>query len=79
MHHCHTQAQLKAARAAGRLYAEDHDQSWHPSLDDIMIEHRWCLEMARAFVEECRSQMRRFGRKPESRTTRKFDGSPFRS
>jgi hypothetical protein len=75
---CHHQnPQVRAARAAGRLYAADHD--WHPCIEGLMRRYGWGLDLALCFIEECRTEMRRLGRNPESRCICGRDIGPFQS
>lgn len=72
----HHDPKVRAARAAGRIYAADHDR--HPCLEVLMQRYGWCLDPALNFIEECRSEMRRLGRTPTSRCTCR-DVGPFRN
>jgi hypothetical protein len=71
---CVHERRLRAIKAAGRLYGADHD--WHPCLEGIMRRFRYSLEEALEFIAECRAEMRRLGRKPESRCICQLNG-PF--
>lgn len=73
---CLTIARAKAIKAAARDYADDHD--WHPCISQIENHFRYSYEEALVWLPECRSEMRRLGKRPESRCTCPPSG-PFRS
>ena len=72
----HRDASVRAARAAGRVYAADHD--WHPCIEELMRRYGYTFELALDFIEECRSEIRRLGRTPTSKCVCRI-GGPFRS
>lgn len=69
-------SKIPAAREAGRLHGADHD--WHSTIDEIARRYGWCRDLAIEYVQACRSEIRRRGGNPESRSAGR-DGGPFRS
>lgn len=72
----HHDPKVRAARAAGRIFAADHD--WHPRPEELMRRYGWSLDLALHFIEECRAEVRRLGRAPTSRCSQSVV-VPFRS